>query len=1751
MGPTTTEKATEKKQDTPRREDKGKEAPVQNPQVASQDEPQKKPGFFRRVWNWVKGLFSRMFSSKKNTETKSGGDAMETLASTQVQAPAPDPILNTLPPEQTPAVEGPQEKPSEGETLPAADLDETPSAQAPQPQAGGNLTLGGVTLTLQAGESEDSFVSMAGSARILGRQVNWTSGEGVRLLRGKEGSFSANGSIHLQDDQLDFDQVLLIADQQTQSFQAGEHSKFVYHGGELDLSFVPEGKLKDLSLLTGREIRVKNRTLSDASGAGIEPFFQEGTITISAQEGFQLEGVRRSLESEKLLPPWLQSEEAQLVLTKQGETAALSVQLHQMSLHMGNFKFLSVDTPGTVEAEASVDAAGNIVLPLSGQMYFLRLFNGLVDKNVTDLFGNLTLTLNGTEKPAAIQFHPLEFSVGGFQFHQMQLTYEFQQGFSASLESLSALEGKLTGNTIQMAVREHQFEVASMTLTYDDPLSMAVKHVDFAVNQFRMGGEGVFFEEATASLRQGDPLAVPAMTVVNGTVSLRKQPNEIQMNLNASSQFDYNGDSLDLKGNPMNVNLTYVRKVSQAPMAGTEGGGQPAQTDQQQMGGFEGTVSGQIHGKVTVGDTKVADVKFTDQITIGSNGLFLGNADAFLDVRSLSDQFSGIGTVKVKNLSVGAAGITADTFLIYFSEPKVFGQAIGDSLLLKKSAQGSYEAKLGLEKDLSVGIGDSGSLSLKKPTFTVSIQQTGIHPGLEDTTLELKIGDSIVTSKVDTFQLGGEMRLASVTFRNQTLADMVKNALGIENLGLKVYDLVIPPDFSGFTVGAIGAEIGNKISIFGSPVMLEGLEVAVVAPNLAAVEGIKVGGTIKYENDNSLISKIGGKLTLGFLKENQYAPSFEGFEDLQAEVQGYGSAQIGSIEKRPGAEGSFLLKNVSITKSDRSGSVGNAGDDDSTSILKKMIAKAPTVDLLITEIGYGPNGFELNPQNVLVKSVQHELKINDNLKLVLDYQMENRQVGAKLEGAYYLPERRKEDKTAKKSLVNFKAFVYPIFPMVTLNISPFLRAGIGFEGFVGGAFATGAFTGSFGAQCDASLEAGVGADVEIGVPGLYGKLGVEGSVSLNVTGNANGTMRVLYDSAQASLLDAFSLDRENTKLAYGLSAGLDFDVYLKAGVVVPSVFDASSHSLMKSWNLFHYNLGTASIQGQVFYIQDQLQFINDVQIYFNKPGAISFDQAIEHLEQLTTSVQEMEEKNQEVCRILNENAGTWGLGQVRNTMRLKQSIVILEMLQGTMKESADRYVEVHEQLAKIHQQLPKILEKAHRAELVHQDTLEVARIAGIQVDEQGEPTVDWQTFLEQQKQKLNDEEYLGQLAQKDPLAVFNTFKAYKYHGTASWSDEYKIAKELSERMRAMDLQAQQDTTTDASNSTGAINKPMDKLLRDSLKNTNSLLNEHMKDLDKVHQAQLKIHEEINSKSEERTKLQESYQQLLSREDQLSGATSAQDKKELSRILKEQEAVGKKMLRLTEEIGQKRRKQLDLDQKMAGLSIEEGDKKKAVDTASNEHIRDDKEIVVHMAVIDRAFTDAATDMELMQTGRSREYERITAPRRDEVRTQFQQEKKAFVQALLSKMVTEAEKAQGPQDPAGTRKPDLAQDLQVKNRAAQVAQGGIIEERIKKAYQNAAQGRREGEWLDLQKQYYERSLAFQKQHQQAVGLYGRLISNSFGNADDQDISKVNTQNALLQETCTALNTTLSPEKIQEHAMDQKQMKDLNREIAALSK
>ena len=134
------------------------------------------------------------------------------------------------------------------------------------------------------------------------------------------------------------------------------------------------------------------------------------------------------------------------------------------------------------------------------------------------------------------------------------------------------------------------------------------------------------------------------------------------------------------------------------------------------------------------------------------------------------------------------------------------------------------------------------------------------------------------------------------------------------------------------------------------------------------------------------------------------------------------------------------------------------------------------------------------------------------------------------------------------------------------------------------------------------------------------------------------------------------------------------------------------------------------------------------------------------------------------------------------------------------------------------------------------------------------------------------------------------------------------------------------------------------------------------------------------------------------------------------------------------------------------------------------------------------------------------------------------------------------------PEAQRKVSPEQRVQVNKRAAQVSQGSIIEERIQKAFVQALQGKTGDDWKKLHDDYYQKGEDFDAKHQQALELYRRLTESPFQNQDDVDKNKVQSQNKLLQETCSALNEGLS--KTSMFVVGRTEVERLNSQVAALS-
>lgn len=1760
---------------------------VQQPAQGQQtQEGQNKPGFFRRVWNWIKGAFSRLFSRRRNTQTESGGDAAQMYADTQVTAPAPDPVLHTLSPEQTgPAVqqaaasEAPQATagPQSAEGAQAAEgqqqeAQEEGAAQAPNLQEGDSLTLGAVALSLETRESEgsNSFVSKSGTARVLGQQADWTSEQGIRISCTAPGEWTADGVMELHNDHFRIQNVLYHGRGGTQSFSASENAQFHLFSGGMDLSFQPSGGLGELAELTGEKVTVERPQAAILGGAA--QTFENGTIHIAGERDIKLSGTSYPLKDESIVPQIFKAEEAgagqsdagaELALEMGAEGAPeLAIKFLNRTAHLGAGAIQVVSATPFPELRAPVDEAGAAHLTFPANTYQLRLFGGAITQDLPDIMEHTTLTLGQDTTLSEIEFHPNTFTMDGFTFQDLTLQTDPEGKLSAEVGSLSALNGRLTASHVAAAVTADGVDLDDFLLAYGGGESDPMHGVDFALHGFHLGADGLQFQEAKTALPAEAGGKGSALQFVDGTAILRKQAGGVDLRIHAAARVRHQGDFLFFDNSPVGVTLLYTKPGAAASAAG-QAGAAPSGGDS--TGLFTMKMSGQIAASVRFNGAEMAKLCFEEGISYKNGTLTLGDAEAEMDLDA-AGLFTAKGRMVAQQVSVGPAGVKTGNLMIYGQNPTLLGQSLGESLHLTYNPAEGLNAELPLPEKVKWNIGDA-QFTLKESTLAVGLpfgqkgqqgqnqEGGGLSIGLSGGTVILESGDNTISAELEEWKLGGPLAFQQVLLKNKSIASAAERLLGVKDFQLGVTGLTIAPKLESITFQGIRATMTTDISLFHSPLKLTGLSITAKTPNPGslAVTGVSIGGTLKYEGGH-IIKSVGGTLSVGLQKDAQsgsYGLSFEEVSDVSVAVRGYGTGSIKSIEADEAGNG-YVFKEVSIKKESDSDSDSDSDeasetpvpeDGPSSSLLKKMVAAAPKVEFLAEEIRYGKGGFTLDPSKILISSVENEITISKELKLALGYQRSNREISATLTGAYYLPAERKTHPDQMKQLLALK-LSYPVLPpVITVEFGPFLEAGLDFNGSVGVKWSTGSFAGALSASCHAGVAAGLEGGVRFGLPGANASILLEGKCSLTASGNVDGKIGVRYDSSKPTLRDAISLDlqRDATYFKYDFKTELNFDVNVKAALKVPSVFRSSDSTLMKSWNLFHYNLGTAAINGNIYY-ENGIQFDGSVSANFNKPGAFNFDAAKQKLEELTTSVDRIKADNQKVCELLDAYPDALGLGDVRDTMRLKQSIVILDMLHGSMREAADHFREVREQLKKLRKALPKVVEKDQRARLIREDIKQAAKLAGV-YDEEKKETKSWEVFVQEQREKSGvlgetpNEDYINQLARMDPLAVFNVFRAYKsYYTKNSWKAEYEKAVQLSKQMREQERDPQllkQKEKTKAQ-------KKQEGLLKNHLVNVNALVDDQFRAVKKSNGALLKRSMELDAL--------QSQQEAINQED----LKLVQEIEDLSQAPAPAAASG-----ATGDTAQNdRRLKLEkrhraLQEKIVELSKQRADKEKEVAAAretSQQSARNAGEEADYDA-IQSSFAAVQDQLINEKASYDQNQAQIEADRTDENRDAAVENNKAFVLQLLQKLTSGT--------PDGGKKPvDAAtqekQEAKVKKRTERVMQGEAAEKRMRGDFpalanqvRNPAQDAEA--WKKMHDDYFQRSLDFEEQYKEALDLYYRLVREPFKNEDVGNQAKVKEQNKLLQETCNALNGDLAQVK----TIEKEQVEDLNQKVAELQK
>jgi hypothetical protein len=252
--------------------------------VAEIRQQEEKPGIFRRIWNWIKGLFSR----KSNTVMENGMDANVVQQNMAVQtdtAEIPENIKDTLPPtvteegifappqdmsipthdEVAEITQKPSDKPQDTlQVDPQVAVQDTPQNAPEKPKV---YKADGITFALTYQEDGTIF-STAGNVQVMGKEVAWKAEKEIVVT--EEGdTFSATGKLGIETDQFTAKGLTVTAQGETVTYQTSEEA-FQLQSGDFLLSFSTEKTLGSLAELQPVSI-VVDRTIPGVGKPELKP----------------------------------------------------------------------------------------------------------------------------------------------------------------------------------------------------------------------------------------------------------------------------------------------------------------------------------------------------------------------------------------------------------------------------------------------------------------------------------------------------------------------------------------------------------------------------------------------------------------------------------------------------------------------------------------------------------------------------------------------------------------------------------------------------------------------------------------------------------------------------------------------------------------------------------------------------------------------------------------------------------------------------------------------------------------------------------------------------------------------------------------------------------------------------------------------------------------------------------------------------------------------------------------------------------------------------------------------------------------------------------------------------------------------------------------------------------------------------------------------------------------------------------------
>lgn len=1314
-----------------------------------------KVGFFQRIINWFKSLFSR----NKNTKT-ANGDAAQMASQTNVSADdvkdVSQDITNTLPPSVSDAAV--LESPENTQT----DVDENVEKA---------VDFGELSVDIN-----EDLEANSGKVKVFGEQIQWTS-QDVEVTK-QDGKVTAKGTISIDSHKLKADGIQFFAQDKKVTFSGAAEGKFTYIQDGINIDFSPQGTFSQLDDIRTDSIEVTNRVSQAIPKGEFKGDFVIGT-------NINIEKAKKNLGVGNIanMPSFLQ-EASEEILTLENKTGVLryGIAVEKTRFSIGN-KGVRMSWLGFHETFGEIQEDGNIKYILPGAVYCVYALNNRFSKEFS-YDGQIAFTV-GEEGAKKIETDIDSFSLKGYNVKELHASGDLKTGdISFSVDSIEDEEEKIkiTNAALKTDEKGIYADNAQIEIKYDKekpPVKASLKNLNITAQDY------ITFDEAAVNVESLE--IAKGVDVQKAILTLKALPEEISAQLTADLKIDVQKGAVKVKSEGLKIDANYIRNGEQ-------------ETESFNLGSFQGKLEGEVSVGAYIGEKAAAEAKISN-LSYKQRALKIGEVKLEVNAQAFFPDITATGSVTAKDISISSSGVDFSSLKFNLSEILYKGKPLADKIQGDLDSQQDSQIpikvtgipeKISIAKTIEAAASDLEiKLKTKQGKFMAGFSAESLSISYEDFKIEAK--------KVSAY-FGEKIELGSISIANDSFFTQFEKLTKINAAEISAQDACVENDdikFSGLSIKAASEQL-EQLKLFDA-LSVKSIKVGVKTNSFKSFDALEISGNLQYSS--GIVISLSGDIGAEISKDKF---EFKDLENINIKLAGIGS---GGFEKIEQTKSGFNIKKLTLKHENGDDSDSSSETQTNLSLLDKLMKQVPEFEVSLEKLTYADNSFvKPDKKDIKISKIKKEIKIGDHAAVNLEYDNGTITLGGEI--SYRVPDEREKDKHAMKEIasLNIAVPVVAVFPFLKVGTQLSFEAGFDAQAKLDAVSKPAEkdirsfdFKLQADANADAKAAAGIGIFINFGL--FKNELVLQGGGKIDASGNLQAATAINYKSDAKSLSDSFEIDRDKNSARLKAEGNLKIVVDLKGKAEIPSIFIIEEKKLMHSWELFSYDLGSIKFSGGVKREAGMYVFDKDFQFASAlKDGKYELKNQTQILKEFDNKYDKLGKTMQELDEAIKnafESKEAVGLGDAFEEIRNNQILDIQINLNKVIRESIKNSIECQSIAEKIRKKLEansldaaKAGQMTSYAQKVKEDSKKALDIAGVKLNDEKDKTEltkakkyqnHYTAAINNFKGMLKDDEKkdIKKFSKLDPAAFFNMMKTYKMSSDKNWDDLRKQAVELS------------------------------------------------------------------------------------------------------------------------------------------------------------------------------------------------------------------------------------------------------------------------------------------------------------------------------------------------------------------------------------